>query len=377
MRVAFYAPMKPPDHPVPSGDRTMARGLIAALEHADHNVRLASRFRSFDNGDPARQQRLEEIGGRLAERLLLRLLRGARPDVWFTYHLYHKAPDWLGPTISRRLGIPYVLAEASYAPKQAGGRWDIGHRAAGAAIGQAALIFQPNPVDAACVLPLLRSQDRMTPLPPFLDTFAFRAAERSVCRVEFAEKLNLDAAEPWLLTVAMMRNDQKLVSYRRLAAALARLMDLPWRLIVSGAGPAEAEVRASLHPLGDRVRFAGMPDPDSLQRLYRSADLYVWPAVKEAWGMTLLEAQSAGVPVVAGNGGGVPAVVADGETGLLAPEGDDTAFAEAARELLTHPGRRRAMGRAASARMEQRHDISVAARLLDAQLAAIVKTAVA
>jgi len=377
MRIAFYAPMKPPDHPVPSGDRTMARGLIAALEHAGHEVRLASRFRTFDNGDPARQERLRTLGGKLAERLFLRLRRGALPDVWFTYHLYHKAPDWLGPTISRRLGIPYVLAEASYAPKQAGGRWDIGHRAAAAAIERAALIFQPNPVDGACVLSLLRSPDSMVPLPPFLDTSAFRAAQRDACRAEFAEKLNLDAAEPWLLTVAMMRNDQKLISYRRLAAALEHVADLPWRLLVSGTGPAEAEVRAALHPLGERVRFAGMPDPDSLKRLYRAADLYVWPAVKEAWGMTLLEAQSAGVPVVAGNGGGVPAVVADGETGLLAPEGDDAAFAEAVRKLLGEPDLRQRMGSAASARMVERHDISVAARLLHAQLTAIANTAVA
>ena len=377
MRIAFYAPMKPPDHPVPSGDRTMARGLIAALEHAGHSVRLASRFRSFDNGEPARQERLRNLGGRLAERLRLRLQRGARPDVWFTYHLYHKAPDWLGPTLSKRLGIPYVLAEASYAPKQAGGRWDIGHRAAAAAIGRAALIFQPNPVDAACVLPLLRSPDRMVPLPPFLDTSAFRTTQRDACRAEFAQKLRLDAAEPWLLTVAMMRNDQKLVSYRHLAAALEHVADLPWRLIVSGTGPAEGEVHAALQRLGGRVRFVGMPDPDSLKRLYRSADIYVWPAVKEAWGMTLLEAQAAGVPVVAGNGGGVPSVVAHGETGLLAPEGDDAVFSEALRKLLREPDLRERMGSAASVRMVERHDISAAARLLDTQLAAVTKNAAA
>ena len=362
---------------MPSGDRTMARGLIAALEHAGHEVRLASRFRTFDNGDPARQERLRTLGGKLAERLFLRLRRGALPDVWFTYHLYHKAPDWLGPTISRRLGIPYVLAEASYAPKQAGGRWDIGHRAAAAAIERAALIFQPNPVDAACVLPLLRSPDSMVPLPPFLDTSAFRAARRDACRAEFAEKLNLDAAEPWLLTVAMMRNDQKLISYRRLAAALEHVADLPWRL--SFPEPVRPRQRCGQRymPLGERVRFAGMPDPDSLKRLYRAADLYVWPAVKEAWGMTLLEAQSAGVPVVAGNGGGVPAVVADGETGLLAPEGDDAAFAEAVRKLLAEPDLRRAMGECCVGAhgWASRHLGRGAAA--HAQLAAIAKTATA
>ena len=35
------------------------------------------------------------------------------PAAWFTYHLYYKAPDWLGPDIARALAIPYLVAEAS------------------------------------------------------------------------------------------------------------------------------------------------------------------------------------------------------------------------------------------------------------------------
>ena len=58
MRVAFYAPMKPPDHPVPSGDRRMAALLMQALSLAGHEVELSSRLRSRDGaGDPARQAR--------------------------------------------------------------------------------------------------------------------------------------------------------------------------------------------------------------------------------------------------------------------------------------------------------------------------------
>ena len=47
MRIAYYAPLKSPDHPVPSGDRQMARMLKAALELAGYTVELASEFRSF------------------------------------------------------------------------------------------------------------------------------------------------------------------------------------------------------------------------------------------------------------------------------------------------------------------------------------------
>ena len=71
MLIAFYAPMKPPDHPAPSGDRRIARLLIQALERAGHRVELASRFCSRDpQGDPERQSRLSRIGQGLARRAL-------------------------------------------------------------------------------------------------------------------------------------------------------------------------------------------------------------------------------------------------------------------------------------------------------------------
>jgi len=47
MKIAFYAPLKSPDHPVPSGDRLMARMLIAALRIGGHEVAIASDLRSF------------------------------------------------------------------------------------------------------------------------------------------------------------------------------------------------------------------------------------------------------------------------------------------------------------------------------------------
>jgi glycosyltransferase involved in cell wall biosynthesis len=365
MRIAFYAPLKPPDHPVASGDRAMARALMAALRTAGHVVSLASRFRSYDSGDSARQVRLRDLGELLAARLTRRIERAAAPDLWFTYHLYHKAPDWLGPVVAKRLGIPYVLAEASYAPKQAGGLWDLGHRAAADAIRLADRIFQPNPADAECVLPLIDAPERLVLLRPFLETKPFRAPKRAESRAAVGRLLQLDPGEPWLVTVAMMRDDQKLLSYRVLAEALSGLTDQPWRLVIAGEGPAEPKVRASFARFGERVSWVGVLTPDVLKQLYRAADLYVWPAVKEAWGMAFLEAQAAGLPVVAGKSGGVPVIVAHGETGLLSAEGDAGAFAGAIGTLLAHPALRATMGRAAAERARRNHDIRFAADLID------------
>ena len=149
MRIAFYAPLKAPDHPVPSGDRFIAGLLVRALERAGHEVVPASRLRAFDGaGDRDRQLRLARMGRAEARRLLDGWLGSPRaPRCWFTYHLYHKAPDWIGPRVSARLGIPYVVAEASYAPKQARGAWRHGHRAVAAALARAGRVIALNPDD--------------------------------------------------------------------------------------------------------------------------------------------------------------------------------------------------------------------------------------
>ena len=81
---------------------------------------------------------------------------------------------------------------------------------------------------------------------------------------------------------------------------------------------------------------------DALPGLYAAADAYLWPAVNEAYGMAFLEAQAAGLPVVAGRSGGVPDVI--GETGILTPAGDRAAFAEAVAGLLDDETRRRDLG---------------------------------
>ena len=76
MRVAFHAPLKPPDHPLPSGDRRMARSFVELLAGLGHEVELACHFRSYDrNGDAARQERLAALGARLAEGLVRRYRR--------------------------------------------------------------------------------------------------------------------------------------------------------------------------------------------------------------------------------------------------------------------------------------------------------------
>jgi glycosyltransferase involved in cell wall biosynthesis len=374
MRVLFYAPLKPPDHPVPSGDRRVARLLCQALARGGHEVALAARLRSFDRaGDAARQRRIAAIGRKLATRLLMRLEGEPRPEAFITYHLYYKAPDWIGPAVAQMLAIPYVVIEASIADKRARGPWQLGHDAACRALQLARAAISINPADDAGVLPCLAAPDRLYRLAPFLDAgpFAAAAEQRAAHRSDVAQRFGLDPALPWLLTVAMMRNDDKLKSYRVLGEALAQLGTRRWQLLVVGDGPARGAVEKALRYAGARVRYAGRREESELPALYAAADLYAWPAISEAYGMATLEAQAAGVAAVAGDEGGVGEIVARGATGLLTPPGDAAAFAAALARLLDDPAERAAMGEAARAKVARAHGIDAAAVALDRVLAAV------
>jgi len=374
MEIAYYAPLKSPTHGTPSGDRRVARLLIDALERAGHRVNLVSSFSSYDmSGDPGRQAALREQGTELAQRLAAQWrdgTSGARPDLWFTYHVFYKAPDWLGPFVSAALGIPYVLAEASYASKRAAGPWAIGHEACGNAIRSADLVICPSRDDIAGVRAQAGSPERILHLPPFLDPASFHAARgaREAHRTRLAAEHDLDLRSPWILTVAMMRPGDKLASYRALANALARVTDLEWQLIVAGDGAARAEVESAFaDAVPGRTRFLGEMTLADLASLNAASDLFAWPAVNEAYGMAMLEAQAAGLAVVSSNLRGVPDVVLDGRTGLLAAPGDEASFAARLRELLTDRARREAMGIAAANFVDGERGVDMAAqRLSDA-----------
>jgi glycosyltransferase involved in cell wall biosynthesis len=355
MRIAFYAPLKPPDHETPSGDRRVARLLVDALRLAGHESALASHLRSFDPvGRAFRQKKLAAHGRQAAERLiaLWRARPDAAPGLWFTYHLYYKAPDWIGPQVAAALGIPYVVAEASFAKKRAGGPWDIGHQAVEAALRRADLVIGLNTTDREGVLPLLAQPERFIAMPPFLDARAYQAPRSA-------------SGNPTrLIAVAMMRPGDKLASYQVLGVALSQLTDLDWSLEVVGDGPASDAVKGVLAPLGGRVAFAGALGEPAIAARLAAADLFVWPAINEAFGMALLEAQASGLPVVAGASGGVGDIVADGVTGLLAPAGDADAFAAALRALIADPPRCAAMGFAARDKVLRAHDLPAAAARL-------------
>jgi glycosyltransferase involved in cell wall biosynthesis len=277
--------------------------------------------------------------------------------------VYYKAPDWLGPAVSAGLGIPYVIAEASFAEKRAGGPWALGHEAAATAIRSARLVLEPSRDDLAGLAELL-PKERVVYLPPFLDPGPYRAAarQRDSHRRKLAQEHALDPGVPWIAVAAMMRAGDKLASYRALAETLAKVMDVPWRLVVAGDGSTRAEVQSALNNAASgRVTFLGSLEARQLAQMYAACDLYAWPAVNEAYGMAMLEAQAAGLPVVSVGKRGVPDVVMAGRTGLLAPDFDISA---PLRELLVDSRKRKSLGSAAAQFVSSERSLDAAAKRL-------------
>jgi glycosyltransferase involved in cell wall biosynthesis len=121
-------------------------------------------------------------------------------------------------------------------------------------------------------------------------------------------------------------------------------------LVLVGDGPdrsaAEEEARR-LDVEGD-VRFLGKID--GVAPLLASADLYLLTTDQESFGLSALEAQACGVPVLGYNVGGLPEVVESGVTGHLGRVGDVVGMAGAAIDLLSHRDRWQATSAAAVAR---------------------------
>ena len=118
------------------------------------------------------------------------------------------------------------------------------------------------------------------------------------------------------------------------------------------------EVRDALPP---QAVMVGPVDPADIPAAYDGADVFCLPSWWEAMPLTVLEAQAAGLPVVASDVGDVATMVQDGVTGRLVPPRDPAALADALRPLLSDTATRRRMGEAGQERMRENFDV---ARLL-------------
>ena len=346
MKVAFYAPLNPPTHPTPSGDRTMARALLSTLHYADHTTILASDLRSRDGaGDAAMQTALFEAAEAEVARCLSEpALRQAQ--IWLTYHNYYKAPDLIGPSVARGLGIPYAQIESTRAHKRLTGPWARFAKAAEAASDAAQTIIYMTQHDEVALRAYAPHGQHLHHLPPFLS------------RLDLPK---LGHRNGPILTVAMMRAGDKHASYQIIADTLAALPGQDWRLRIVGDGAARKEVEALMAPFGAQVEFVGKLGPDQLWAEYADASTLLWPGVNEAYGLAYLEARAAGLTVVAQDRPGVRDVAGRHLTSVdKGPEG----LATQLQIWLDYPDIRIAAGDSGRQEVAKRHLLPAAAQRL-------------
>ena len=141
---------------------------------------------------------------------------------------------------------------------------------------------------------------------------------------------------PWIGIIAALAPHKDHVTFLEAARRVADT----WpdaRFVCAGDGPLAASVRARVESLGLTARVALPGFVEDVPALLGALDVFVLSSYLEGLGTSVLDAQAAGVPVVATCVGGVPEMVADGETGILVPARDPKALGLAIGRVLADP----------------------------------------
>ncbi|MFC1815361.1 glycosyltransferase family 4 protein [Thermodesulfobacteriota bacterium] len=370
MRIGFYAPFKPLGHAQPSGDLVIATGLFQYLENLGHQVMVVSDFRArWIYWKPWRWLQLVIARKRAAKRAFENAF-----DLWITYHTYYKAPDLLGPLISKRMKIPYVIFQGIYATK----RKKKIHTWPGYIMNKKVLcaadhIFTNKQTDLKNLLRLLPSRYISYMAPGvYPQDFCFDAKARA----ELRQAWNV-GNEPVVLSAAMFRPGIKTEGLSWVIRACGKLYGQGRRLYLIIAG--DGREREKLHRLADahlpeRVVFVGKVPRENMHRYYSAGDVFAFPGIKESLGMVFLEAQASSLPVVAFKNSGIPEVVREGQTGFLVRLYDFDQFVKAIDKLLAKEDLRKQMGRAAQAYVRKNHDIDKNYKKIEVVLKELVQS---
>jgi glycosyltransferase involved in cell wall biosynthesis len=219
-----------------------------------------------------------------------------------------------------------------------------------------------------CIRLGLSRADNTVVIPNGIDLAAFRPLEGD--RVDVRREFGIDGEALLVLSVGRLSKEK---GHDVLIEAFAQVADrLPRaRLMMVGDGPERKALEEksrcpSLESLSGRWGRGGLGQPgtansarvlfpghrDDVARLLAAADLFVLPSRYEGFGLAVLEALAAGVPVIASRVGGVPEIIRDGIDGRLVPGGDAGALAEAIAGLFADAAARDRLGQAGQRRAQ-------------------------
>jgi glycosyltransferase involved in cell wall biosynthesis len=366
MRVAFYSPFIPVSHPNPSGARTQARAVVAALERKGHEVRVISEFRT--SAFWRKPRRLRQLPRALW--LAQRAARTFRPEAWLTVVSRRDVPDVLGPLLSWWLRVPYVIYKVpkggtySYLVRKEGVLKHLWRALPGYLINHLALSAADHVVaHKSADYEKYRSHPKIVTklslLLPAVSIEDFYPDPRE--RQEMRRMLEIPDDARVILSISRLsdRAGRKTPSLHFLIDCIAELVARGHlvRLVIAGEGETRAGLEEHASGLGNSVIFVGRVGYETVRSYYNAADVFAFPGLGEHIGMVYLEAQACGVPVVAFDNAGIPDVVRHGTTGFLVEPLNKESFVQRLDQLITDEALRQAMGHAGREHVRSRHEL--------------------
>lgn len=191
--------------------------------------------------------------------------------------------------------------------------------------------------------------------------------------------LGFDEADLIVGTVAQLTPNKGIDTLLEAARLLLPRWPRLHVVVVGRAGTGHEEfgrslvARASEPPFAGRIHFLG--SRSDVPDLLASFDVFCLPTLTETFGIVVIEAMAAGVPVVVSHVGGIPEIVASPKLGYTLPPDRPEAFADAIDQLLARPDRARAMGLRGQASLLDRFDHDAYARRLDEVYQAVASRA--
>jgi starch synthase len=251
-------------------------------------------------------------------------------------------------------GIPHVLTAHSLEPlrpwkaEQLGGGYALSGWCERTAIESAAAVIAVSAGMRADILAAYPAVDpgRVHVIRNGIDTRQYSPDPGT----DVLARYGIDPARPSVVFVGRVTRQKGLPVLLR----AAQLLDPAAQLVLCGGQADTPELEAEVTGLIDHLRatrpgviwLSGMLAKTEVIQILSHATVFACPSLYEPLGIVNLEAMACGTAVVASSVGGIPEVVADGQTGLLAPPGDEVALAAAINALVTDPERAAALGRA-------------------------------
>jgi len=361
-------PFKPLGHQNPSGDLIIGMELYDFFIRQKHTITLASSLRT-------RWLYLKpwQYSNVFFERKrVVRSFKKTKPDIWLSYHTYYKAPDLLGPSCSRKMSIPYIVFQGIYSTKRRRKLKTLpGFLLNRRALRAAQLVFTNKKIDELNLKRLL-PETRVKYVAPglFPEQFTFDLVSRRALR----EKWQLGNRRI-VLTTAMLRPGVKTTGVRKVIESCAELRKrgLQILLVIVGDGINRTALEMEgAKKLAGNILFLGKIPRLELYRYYSAADVFAFPGIEESLGMVYLEAQSAGLPVVAYQDWGAKDAIVDTETGLLSSIREPDQFIKNIETLLVNRDQRIAMREAAKHHIRMHHDAASNYRVINDRLQEVV-----